>query len=231
MILSSHSSPLLWRLQKNMRCSPQWPFAICTWGVYFSITVHTWLPLLLQSRSLNSEHIKLGATQAPRRDYAICSQAWIHVTAVWRSPVGNLDISFWRPVIITTTFNHALGMSYHANVACQLLISCWQLKYYDEWRKAHATAFSKALSHNSEIKRTSKSGKTVWSDPCTDWPRIWQEIATQLGPGVHTLANVDSILKTPRTSGSSCCIDAIDQWRTSIKGDLRKIPSPHKFFN
>jgi hypothetical protein len=122
----------------------------------------------------------------------------------------------------------------------QHLIMPW-LEYYEEWRKAHAAAFSKALSHDSEITRTSKSGKTVWSDPCTDWPRLWQEIATQLGPGVHTLANIDSIfiLKTPKRVDSSsgsrspkgCCIDAIDQWRTSIKGDLGKIPSPSKFFN
>ena len=155
------------------------------------------------------------------------------------SPFGNPDASSWYPVFITTTFNHALGASHHTNLACEFLISCWQLKYYDEWRKAHATVFSKAHSHVSEIKRTSKSGKTVWTDLCTDWPRIWQESATQLGLGVHTLADIDSVLKmpslAPSTFGSSapkgCCIDAIDQWRTSIKGELRKIPSPLKFFS
>ncbi|EDR06543.1 uncharacterized protein LACBIDRAFT_328778 [Laccaria bicolor S238N-H82] len=121
----------------------------------------------------------------------------------------------------------------------QHLIMPW-LEYYEEWRKAHAAAFSKALSHDSpEIVRKSNSGKTVYRDPCTDWPRLWQEIATQLGPGVHTLANIDSILKTPKrvdslygtSSPQNCCIDAIDEWCTSIKGDLGKIPRPSKFFN
>jgi hypothetical protein len=117
--------------------------------------------------------------------------------------------------------------------------TCGQLEYYEEWRKVHAAAFSKAPSHDSEIKRKSNSGKTVWSDPCTDWPLLWQEIATQLGAGVHTLASINSILKTPKRvdspfgsrSPKGCCIDAIDQWRTSIEGDLGKIPSFAKFFN
>ena len=164
----------------------------------------------------------------------ICSQAWIHVAAVRCSPIGNPDISFWHPVIITSTVNHALGTSYHANVAFQLLISCWQLKYYEEWRKVHAVAFMKAVSHRNEVRLTTKLGKTVWSEQCTDWPCIWQEIATQLGAGVHTLANIHSILKTPSTGNSSpkdCCVDAIVHWHTSIKGDLRKIQSPFKFFN
>ena len=92
----------------------------------------------------------------------------------------------------------------------------------------------KAVSHKNEVRLTTKLGKTVWSEQCTDWPRIWHEIATQLGAGVHTLANIDSILKMPSTGNSSpkdCCVDAIIQWHTSIKGDLRKIPSPFKFFN
>jgi len=113
------------------------------------------------------------------------------------------------------------------------------LQYYEEWRKVHAAAFSKAHSHDGEITRTSKSGKTVWAYPCADWPCLWQGIAAQLGQGIHTLANIDSILKTPKrrvdnwaesSSPRGCCIDAIDQWRASIKGDVGKIPSFSNFF-